>query len=533
MKAYMKWMLFAVLVVFSVSCDDDEVTTKAGNVKVSFGAPEMRVYENVSPQRVAIVLSQAAEQDVEVTVAVKSEDGAKEGVDYKLLNPEVKIAKGATGGYVEVEIQDYFDVKSDRQIVLEIVDVQGAVMAEDLMTCSILIVSNEGLPLIAFEEALVSVGEESGEATFAVTLSKPYDVDVTANIVVEDGTAVQGIHYTLLQSQVTIPAGDTVGYVSVGLIDDLDVNDARTFTLRLGGAENAQVSTLMYALQVNITSDDNQVYVSFDSTAVSRYESSGSVDLKLQLSVAAPQEVKVWVAVDEETSTAVEGTDYALEEGALELVFAPGEMEKTFTVGIIDNEVIDADKTMAFVIDSVENALPLETASECTLTIINDDIDFVQLYDDLMGTWTLSMPGSSNVPATATVTVSGGSTLAEENENYLKYFVVTCDQFGVSSGNPHYPARWRMSYDVNTGEIAIVTGEVVIEDVPFTNGTFDISWYTSNPTNQMGGTDPVRMIPSRDYRTLTFAAPIFGCSYTNGVRDIYYIYIPEAVMVKN
>ena len=186
----------------------------------------------------------------------------------------------------------------------------------------------------------------------------------------------------------------------------------------------------MYALQVNITSDDNQVYVSFDSTAVSRYESSGSVDLKLQLSVAAPQEVKVWVAVDEETSTAVEGTDYALEEGALELVFAPGEMEKTFTVGIIDNEVIDADKTMAFVIDSVENALPLETASECTLTIINDDIDFVQLYDDLMGTWTLSMPGSSNLPASVTVTVSGGSSLAEENENYLKDFEVSASAFG-------------------------------------------------------------------------------------------------------
>ena len=254
MKAYMKWILFAVLAFCLSACDDDEeVTAKSGNVKVSFGAPEMRVYENVSPQRVAIVLSQAAEQDVEVTVAVKSEDGAKEGVDYKLLNPEVKIAKGATGGYVELEIQDYFDVKNDRAVVLEIVDVKGASMAEDLMTCSILIVSNEGLPLIAFEEALVSVGEESGEVTFAVTLSKPYDVDVTASIVAEDGTAVQGVHYTLSQSQVTIPAGDTVGYVSVGLIDDLDVNDARTFTLRLAGAENVQVSTLMYALQVNIT----------------------------------------------------------------------------------------------------------------------------------------------------------------------------------------------------------------------------------------------------------------------------------------
>ena len=50
-----------------MACDDDEeVTTKTENVKVSFGTPEMRVYENVSPQRIAIVLSQAAEQDVRI-----------------------------------------------------------------------------------------------------------------------------------------------------------------------------------------------------------------------------------------------------------------------------------------------------------------------------------------------------------------------------------------------------------------------------------------------------------------------------------
>ena len=527
MKAYMKWILFAVLAFCLSACDDDEeVTAKSGNVKVSFGAPEMRVYENVLPQRVAIVLSQAAEQDVEVTVAVKSEDGAKEGVDYKLLNPEVKIAKGATGGYVELEIQDYFDVKNDRAVVLEIVDVKGASMAEDLMTCSILIVSNEGLPLIAFEEALVSVGEESGEVTFAVTLSKPYDVDVTASIVAEDGTAVQGVHYTLSQSQVTIPAGDTVGYVSVGLIDDLDVNDARTFTLRLAGAENVQVSTLMYALQVNITSDDNQVYVSFDSTTVFRYESSGSIDLKLRLSVAAPQEVKVQVVVDEESSTAVEGTDYTLGEGVLELAFAPGETERTFTVGIIDNDVIDANKTLAFVIDSVENVLPLETASACTLTITNDDIDFVQLYDDLMGTWTLSMPGSSNLPASVTVTVSGGSSLAEENENYLKYFEVSASAFGQSS----FPATWRMSYDVNTGEIAIVTGEVIIEDVPFSNGTYDIYWYSNIDT---GATEPVSVTSSRDYRTLTFNGNLYGGNWDGGTMNVYWLLLTNGIMTKN
>lgn len=536
MKAYMKWIWFAVLAVCFLACDDDEkVTTKTENVKVSFGTPEMRVYENVSPQRIAIVLSQAAEQDVRVTVAVKSEDGAKEGEDYRLLNPEVLIAKGAAGGYVEMEIQDYFDVKADRRVVLEIVEVEGAAMSEDLLTCSINIVSNEGLPLVAFEEALTSVGEESGEATFAVTLSRPYDVDVTVQVDAEDGTAVQGVHYQLLQNEVTIPAGDTVAYVGVALMDDLDVNDPRIFTLRLTGAENAQVSTLMYMLQVSVTSDDNQVYVSFDSTAVSRYESSGSLDLKVRLSVAAPQEVKVWIAVDEESSTAVEGTDYTLEEGALELVFAVGEMEKTFAVGIIDNSIVDADKVLAFDIDSVENAQPLEGMAECALTLVNDDMDFVQLYDDLMGTWTLTIPGGSNVPETCTVTVSGGSTLAEENENYLKYFIVTCDKFGVSSGNPYYPARWRMSYDVNTGEIALITGEVFIEDVPFTDkGELDISWYTSNPTNEVGGTNPVRLIPSRDYRTLTFEATLYGCNYTaEGVRDIYYIYAPNAVMTKN
>ena len=457
MKAYMKWIWFAVLAVCFLACDDDEkVTTKTENVKVSFGTPEMRVYENVSPQRIAIVLSQAAEQDVRVTVAVKSEDGAKEGEDYRLLNPEVVIAKGAAGGYVEMEIQDYFDVKADRRVVLEIVEVEGAAMSEDLLTCSINIVSNEGLPLVAFEEALTSVGEESGEATFAVTLSRPYDVDVTVQVAAEDGTAVQGVHYQLLQNEVTIPAGDTVAYVGVALMDDLDVNGPRIFTLRLTGAENAQVSTLMYMLQVSVTSDDNQVYVSFDSIAVSRYESSGSVDLKVRLSVAAPQEVKVWIAVDEESSTAVEGTDYTLEEDALELAFAPGEMEKTFTVGLIDNSVVDANKVLAFDIDSVENAEPLEGMAECALTITNDDMDFVQLYDDLMGNWTLTTDTK-----VYTATISGGSSLAEENVNYLNRLMLTVD----NTGNAGTAMTLYIDYDVNTGAMSVVLPQLIKENL--------------------------------------------------------------------
>ena len=240
------------------------------------------------------------------------------------------------------------------------------------------------------------------------------------------------------------------------LMDDLDVNDPRIFTLRLTGAENAQVSTLMYMLQVSVTSDDNQVYVSFDSTAVSRYESSGSVDLKVRLSVAAPQEVKVWIAVDEESSTAVEGTDYTLEESVLELAFAPGEMEKTFTVGLIDNSVVDANKVLSFDIDRVENAEPLEGMAECALTITNDDMDFVQLYDDLMGNWTLTTDTK-----VYTATISGGSSLAEENANYLNRLMLTVD----NTGNAGTAMTLYIDYDVNTGAMSVVLPQLIKENL--------------------------------------------------------------------
>lgn len=524
MNAYdrIKWILFAVLVSFFVACDDDkEEAAVAGDVKVSFGAPEIRVYENVSPLRVSIVLSQPALRDVRVTVAVKSEDGAREGVDYQLLNPEVEISAGSTGGYLEMKIQDYFDVEADRQIVLEIVDVEGAVMSAELLTCELTIVSNEGMPLLGFDEVVTTVAEEAGEVSFAVTLSKPYDMDVTLTVSAEDGTALQGQHYNLLQNELTIPAGDTVGYVGVAIIDDYDVNDDRTFILRIVEAENAQISALTNAMQASIVSDDNQVYVSFDSTAVSRFESDGSVTLGLRLSLAASQEVKVSVAVDE-SSTGVEGEDYVL-TGALEVVFAPGEIEKTISLDLIDDDEINANRTLVFNVESVENALPLDGSSQCVLTITNDDIDFVQLYDDLMGTWTLTTGSErSNLPESVTVTISGGATLEEQNENYLRYLIVSCDAFGES----RFPASWRMSYDVETGEMEVIMAEPVIEDVTFSSGTFDIGWYSSTSF----GTEPVRMIPSRDYMTLTFSADLYGLSI-GGL--VWWLTLDDGVMVKN
>lgn len=54
-----------------------------------------------------------------------------------------------------------------------------------------------------------------------------------------NGTAMAGEHFELLQNEFTIPAGDTVAYVPVRIIDDIDVNEDRTFLLQLKNVKEA------------------------------------------------------------------------------------------------------------------------------------------------------------------------------------------------------------------------------------------------------------------------------------------------------
>ena len=98
--------------------------------------------------------------------------------------------------------------------------------------------------------------ENAGSVRFAVALSHAYTQDVTVDVATSDGTATEGDDYQAVSQQITVPARNTVGYVSVPLVDDSTHETPEDFTMTLSNVSpNADLSQTPTA-DATINDDD-------------------------------------------------------------------------------------------------------------------------------------------------------------------------------------------------------------------------------------------------------------------------------------
>ena len=516
--------LLCCLFVGSLGACDEEKTQSDSLTTVSLGSKEFKTLENITPFRIPVILSTVTTQAVTVIGVIKSETNAKEGKDYTFTTKQIVIPAGKSSGNFEVEIKDYPEYTPDRMFEFEIVGVKGAVLSS-LDACKVTIMSNEGLPVLGFTNTLYSISEEMQQLEVEVKTDRicMETVSFHLRVLSDKSTAILDEHYNVDTARVyTIPAGDSSVMIPVTIIDNIEQNEDRYFELEICGNQNSVLSEVFGNVKVTILDDEEAIFVCFNKTSVEDIESGGPVWIPVRVNGAARVPVKVVLEV--RGGTAIEGQDYKFEQR--ELVFPVGTKLDSVKIDFIDNEIKDLDRTLQIGFASVEGAQLASSDTLMNVKINNDDFDLKQLYEDLMGEWTLLMPGGANLPASVVVTVSGGSTPAEEDENYLKYLVVSCDKFGEGK----YAAKWRLSYDAETGALAVILGEVISENIPFSSPR-DIKW----DRGSADAIDPVKIYPSKDYKTLKYdpAVEIRGGGYdANGNRDVWWLTMKNAVMVR-
>ena len=107
--------------------------------------------------------------------------------------------------------------------------------------------------------------------------------------------------------------------------------------------------------------------IQFQTAAFSAAEGDGTATITVvRGSTAGPATVNFATS----GGTAVPGTHYTATGGTL--TFDPGESSKTFTVGLIDNTRVNADRRVKLTLSSPTGGL-LGSPSTATLTIVNDD----------------------------------------------------------------------------------------------------------------------------------------------------------------
>jgi subtilisin family serine protease len=226
-------------------------------------------------------------------------------------------------------------------------------------------------PPLQFSAAEYSVSEGAGTVPIEVTLGAATTAPVTVTYSTGNGTAIVNRDFFAANGTLVFAPGvrsKTFGVtIRANTIDEPD----RAFTLVLSNPVNAVAGTPLTAT-VTIKDDDPPPAVVFSTTSYAVHENAGLGSATVHL-----QSTSAWtVTVDYATSDgpAVAGNDYVATRGTL--TFAPGDINKSFNVPIIDDVLAEPNETMTLKLSNPVNAT-LGSANGATLLIwANDTVTY-------------------------------------------------------------------------------------------------------------------------------------------------------------
>ncbi len=227
-------------VVGAVIADNEGIgTIEDDEPPITVSIYDGRAQEDAGSLKMAARLSRSSLQKT-VTVRFSSSDKtATSSSDYTATTGLLIFERGSTEGKVVVEVIDDQIVEGDETFEVMLSNPRNAVIGQALATGTI--VENEGIPQLFIPD--ISVLESAGVAVFTMTLSMPSSVPVIVNYETEDGSAEAGTDYVRTAGTLTFTPGEIKKEVRVELLQDGRDWRAETFSLILGPALNAELSS--------------------------------------------------------------------------------------------------------------------------------------------------------------------------------------------------------------------------------------------------------------------------------------------------
>jgi len=259
-------------------------------------------------------------------------------------------------------------------------------------------------------------------------------VNASSNVVVYNGSTTQAVGSALIEGDwvrftVYSDYGNTNWdlYVNGALVAaDLDFYDSGATSYTEFGVRGAGSATApLDDVGITLSSPFAPPAISFSTNALALNEDAGTVTGTVSLAAGYPDAVGVDLAVT--GGNAVYGQDYT-NYADVSLVFAPGELSKTFTFDIIDDTDDELAETLVFGLSSFSNGVA-GTYTQLTATIAHDVSDvlpavyFVSASDSVLesaGAQAQTVYLSKTYSGTVTVqpVVTGGSADSGDDFTY-------------------------------------------------------------------------------------------------------------------
>ena len=209
-------------------------------------------------------------------------------------------------------------------------------------------------PSLRIGDATVTEGNSgTAQATFTVELSKVSSQPVTVAYATANGTSA-GSDYQAMTGTLTIPAGQTMGTITVLVNGDTNVEPNETFFVNLSSPSNATIADGQGV--GTITNDDVQSLPTLSISDVTKKEGhKGSTTFTFTVTLSAPSTKTVTVSYATANGTAkVSDNDYTALSGTL--TFSPGQTTKTITITVRGDRKVELDESFFVNLSSASGA---------------------------------------------------------------------------------------------------------------------------------------------------------------------------------
>ena len=351
--------------------DDDDLPA----VQLSSAAYSL----NEADGEATITVQLSAASGREVTVQYATADGTAVSPDDYTAIPltTLTFASGTISQTFTVEVVNDALFEEDEFVGLVLSTPSNATLGTPA-SGALTIVDDEAPPTVAFNSDSITIAEDGGSAEVEVLLSALSTLPISVDYAVNDGTAVAGEDYTAVAAgNLTFVSGEGSKIITVPITDDALDEDDETISLVLSNVVGAE-ATLGSPAEATLTVLDNDEMptVQISGEVIDVDEDAGEAVVTVTLGQPSGREVSVAFATAAET--AVAGDDYETITGTL--TFAPGETSGEIAISVLDDEMDEADETLALTISNFVNAR-VGSNSDAQVRIVDNDAEPTVSFD--------------------------------------------------------------------------------------------------------------------------------------------------------
>jgi uncharacterized delta-60 repeat protein/uncharacterized repeat protein (TIGR01451 family) len=299
-----------------------------------------------------------------VGVSYSTRDGsAIAGLKYAPTNGVLSFSDGESSKVIRVPIIENSTVEGNQDLLVVLANATGGASIFRTNAAPVLILDNDiG---VAFSSPVYIGTETDGSVTLTVNRVGTNST-TSVSYGTTNGTAIAGTNYASTSGTLTFNRGETVKTFNIPVLHDKRVTGPVSFNVNLF---SATPQTQIYANNpTTVTLNDAEPGLFFTNANFFTYKSATNVLITVVRTNANTGLVSVNYATGDDSALA--GVDYVPVSGTL--TFSNGIAERSFVVPIINNNLVQDDRSFFVRIQNPSAPGQLLSPSVATVTITND-----------------------------------------------------------------------------------------------------------------------------------------------------------------